>query len=491
MKRGALMVQGTGSDVGKSVIVAGLCRVMRRRGISVAPFKPQNMSNNAAACPSGGEIGRAQALQAMAAEIEPSVDLNPVLLKPQSNLVAQVVVHGKVTSSLDAKDFLSHRYHLLEPVLESYRKLVSKYDFVLVEGAGSAAETNLRKRDIANMGFASHVRIPVCLLADIDRGGVIASVVGTKAVLEESDAALIRSFIINRFRGDVALFEEGKRDIEQRTSWPCRGVIPWLESARRLPQEDSIVRAPIGLESKDSAVKKLKIAVPMLSRIANSDDFDPLRLEANVEFDFVPPGTALPRDADVIILPGTKSTLADLRFLRSQGWDHDIIAHARAGGRVLGLCGGYQLLGRTIRDLDGVEGNPEEASGLGLLDVETDMLNDKRVRPLNGNCLRSGVQVTGYEIHMGETRGPDTCRRFIRFEHGEDGAISIDGNVAGCYVHGLFSSDEFRTGWLNELRDGTGSDLKYGTSVENSINELADGLENALDIDALLKDANW
>jgi adenosylcobyric acid synthase len=258
MKRGALMVQGTGSDVGKSVIVTGLCRVMRRRGISVAPFKPQNMSNNAAACASGGEIGRAQALQAMAAEIEPSVDLNPVLLKPQSNLVAQVVVHGKVTSNLDAKDFLSHRYHLLEPVLESYRKLVSKYDFVLVEGAGSAAETNLRKRDIANMGFASHVRIPVCLLADIDRGGVIASVVGTKAVLEESDAALIRSFIINRFRGDVALFEEGKRDIEQRTSWPCRGVIPWLESARRLPQEDSIVRAPIGLESKDSAVKKIE-----------------------------------------------------------------------------------------------------------------------------------------------------------------------------------------------------------------------------------------
>ena len=441
------------------------------------------MSNNAAACPSGGEIGRAQALQAMAAEIEPSVDLNPVLLKPQSNLVAQVVVHGKVVSNLNAKDSLSHRYQLLEPVLESYRKLISAYDFVLVEGAGSAAETNLRKRDIANMGFASHTQIPVCLLADIDRGGVIASVVGTKAVLEESDAALIRSFIINRFRGDVALFEEGKRDIERCTSWPCRGVIPWLESARRLPQEDSVVRAPIGMESQDFGVKKLKIVVPMLSRIANSYDFDPLRLEANVEFDFVPPGTALPRDANVIILPGTKLTLEDLRFLRSQGWDHDIIAHARAGGRVLGLCGGYQLLGRTIRDLDGVEGKPEEALGLGLLDVETDMLN--------GFCLRSGVQVTGYEIHMGETQGPDTCRRFIRFEHGEDGAICIDGNVAGCYVHGLFSSDEFRTGWLNELRDGTGSDLNYGTAVENSINELADGLENALDIDALLKDANW
>ena len=427
----------------------------------------------------------------MTAEIEPSVDLNPVLLKPQSDLMAQVVVHGKVVSNLNAKDFLSHRHHLLVPVLESYRKLVSEYDFVMVEGAGSAAETNLRKRDIANMEFASHTRIPVCLLADIDRGDVIASVVGTKAVLEESDAALIRSFIINTFRGDVALFEEGKRDIEWRTSWPCRGVIPWLESARRLPQEDSVVRAPIGTESQDSGIKILKIAVPMLSRIANSDDFDPLRLEANVEFDFVPPGTALPRDTDVIILPGTKSTLADLRFLRSQGWDHDIIAHARAGGRVLGLCGGYQLLGRTIRDLDGVEGNPEEASGLGLLDVETDMLTDKRVRPLNGNCLRSEVQVTGYEIHMGETRGPDTCRRFIRFEQGEDGAISVDGNVAGCYAHGLFSSDKFRTGWLNELRDGTGSDLNYGTAVENSINELADGLENALDIDALLRDANW
>lgn len=489
-KQAALMIQGTGSDVGKSVVVAGLCRAMKRRGISVAPFKPQNMSNNAAACPGGGEIGRAQALQAQAAEIEPTVDLNPVLLKPQTDQVAQVIVHGNVVSNLQAKDFISNRSHLMKPVMQSFRKLTEKFDFLLVEGAGSSSETNLRKGDIANMGFARQANVPVCLLADIDRGGVIASVVGTKMVLDSSDAAMIHSFIINKFRGDVSLFDAGKRDIEERTSWPCRGVIPWSRAARRLPQEDSVILDQISDHGRSAEHRTVKIAVPMLSRIANSDDFDPLRLERNVEFLFVPPGMSIPRDADVIILPGTKSTLGDLKFLREQGWDHDIIAHARAGGTVVGLCGGYQLLGRKIRDLHGVEGPSEEADGLGLLDVETDMLTEKTVRPLSGVSIPGGHPIVGYEIHMGETTGRDTRRRYIRLENGEDGAISLDGNVSGCYVHGLFWSDSFRAAWLDSLRSGTASDLFYRDAVDNALNELADELELALDIEGLLADAS-
>jgi len=484
------MIQGTGSDVGKSVIVAGLCRLMRRRGISVAPFKPQNMSNNAAACADGGEIGRAQALQAIAAQIEPTVDLNPVLLKPQSDRVAQVIVHGKVESSLDAKNFLTDRHHLMEPILQSYRRLCESYEFVLVEGAGSASETNLRKQDVANMGFAQAVQIPICLLADIDRGGVIASVVGTKAVISKQDAALIRSFIINRFRGDISLFDEGVRDIERHTSWPCRGIIPWLRAARILPQEDAIVPEPL-LDSSASSNGIVRIAVVLLSRIANSDDYDPLRMEENVVFEFVPPGQPIPRSVDVIILPGTKSTLADLRFMRAQGWDHDVIAHARAGGKVLGLCGGYQLLGRKIRDLHGVEGDRGQADGLGLLDVETDLLQEKQVRPIQGYYTANGMPVDGYEIHMGNTYGPDTSRSVIQLTDRQDGASNEDGNVQGCYMHGLFWSDSFRKAWLNAIRSGADSTLKYKATVEKSLDELADELERALNISALLDDAHW
>ncbi len=491
MKNAALMIQGTGSDVGKSIIVAGLCRVARQRGISVAPFKPQNMSNNAAACPSGGEIGRAQALQAQAAGVELSVDLNPVLLKPQTDQVAQVVVHGKAVSNLAAKDYIVQRQSLLTPVMQSFQKLSHHYDLVLVEGAGSASETNLRARDIANMGFATVAKVPVCLLADIERGGVIASLVGTRAVLEKTDADLVKSFIVNKFRGDITLFDDGRLDIERRTSWPCRGVIPWLKSVRRLPSEDSVATERLAAQLPQQGCRQLKIVVPMLSRIANSDDFDPLRLEQNVDMIFVPPGRPIPRDADVIILPGTKSTLGDLKFIREQGWDHDIISHARTGGVVIGLCGGYQILGTKIRDLHGVEGPPEEASGLGLLDVETDMLTQKTVHTLDGECLDNGQPVVGYEIHMGETIGADTRRRYIRFDDKKDGAINMSGNVIGCYVHGLFWSDAFRTAWLNDLRQGTASNLRYRQSVDSALDELAVELENALDIDALLRDANW
>ncbi len=485
------MIQGTGSDVGKSVIVAGLCRVLKKRGLSVAPFKPQNMSNNAAACPDGGEIGRAQALQAQAAGIEPCVDMNPVLLKPQTDQVAQVVVHGKASFNLGAKDYIKSRDSLMAPVMQSFRRLADNYEIVLVEGAGSAAETNLRKRDIANMGFARQAQLPVCLLADIDRGGVIASLVGTQVVLDPADAAMIRSFIVNKFRGDVTLFDDGKRDVEERTSWPCRGVIPWLQAARCLPQEDAVVKDSLSKDGPDDGIRVIKIAVPILSRIANSDDFDPLRLERNVELVFVPPGTPIPRDVEVIILPGTKSTIGDLRFLKKQGWDYDIIAHARAGGRVLGLCGGYQILGRKIRDPHGVEGPPEEVDGLGLLDVETNMLTEKSVRPLSGICLSNEQPVVGYEIHMGETTGGDTRRRYIRFDDGADGAVNAAGNVAGCYVHGLFWDDSFRRGWLNELQKGTASELQYRESVDRSLDELAAELESVLDIDGLLSDSDW
>ena len=486
MRSGTLMIQGTCSDAGKSTVVAGLCRLARRRGVSVAPFKPQNMSNNAAACPGGGEIGRAQSLQAQAAGLEPSVDMNPVLLKPQSDRTSQIVVQGRPVSTLGAADYMASRDRLMIPVMESFERLARAFDLVIVEGAGSAAETNLRARDIANMGFARRAGVPVCLLADIDRGGVIAAVAGTKTVLDPADAAMIKSFAVNKLRGDPALFEEGVRDIVRHTGWPCRGVIPWLDAARRLPREDAATLDRSGAMPPRSDRERIRIVAPMLSRIANFDDADPLRMEPAVDFDFVPPGNPLPRDADVVLLPGTKSTLGDLAFLRSQGWDHDVIAHARSGGRVLGLCGGYQMLGHRVRDPQGVDGPAGEAPGLGLLDVETVMGGEKSVRPVRGACARSGVSIVGYEIHMGTTTGPDALRPFAHIEGGPDGAISPDGRIEGCYVHGLFAGDAFRSRWLEGVRAGAQSALAYEAALERALDELADGLEAALDVDALL-----
>ena len=488
MSRDALMIQGTGSDVGKSVVVAGLCRLLRRRGIAVAPFKPQNMSNNAAACPGGGEIGRAQALQARAAGLQPEVDMNPVLLKPQTDRASQLVVQGRAVSTVDAARYMAERGSLLAPIMASFERLAAAFDMVLVEGAGSPAETNLRARDVANMGFARRAGVPVCLLGDIDRGGVIAALVGTRAVLEPTDRRMVASFVVNKFRGDPALFEAGVRDIERRTGWPCRGVIPWSEAALRLPGEDAVVlqrtEAPAGRGGE-----RVRVVVPLLSRIANFDDFDPLRMEPAVDFAFIAPGSPLPRDADVVIVPGTKSTLGDLAFLRAQGWHHDLIAHARTGGRVFGVCGGYQMLGRVIRDPAGADGAPGEAPGLGLLDVETVMTNDKAVRPVTGICTRSASRVSGYEIHLGATTGPDTERPVVRLEHGPDGAASRDGRVAGCYVHGLFAGDAFRARWLDDIRAGSAAATAYEDAVEASLDALADCLAEALDVGGLLADA--
>ena len=489
MRAKVLMFQGTGSDVGKSTIVAGLCRIAKRRGLSVAPFKPQNMSNNAAACKNGGEIGRAQALQARACGLEPSVEFNPVLLKPQSDQTAQIVVHGKVLDTVSASDYMNNqRQHLLMAVVDSFRILAEQYDLILVEGAGSTAETNLRDRDIANMGFAQKVQAPVCLIGDIDRGGVIAAVVGTKAVIDTEDSELIKSFIINRFRGDPRLFDDGVLDIENRTQWPCRGVVPWIPSALRLPQEDAVVLEQAS-SSSIAESDKFRIAVPLLSRIANFDDLDPLRLEPNVEVGFVPPGSPIPGDIHAIILPGTKSTVGDLQFLRDQGWDHDIIAFARRGGQVTGICGGYQLLGTYIHDPEGVDGEAGSVEGLGLLQVETLMSGEKRTEQVTGVCARSACAVSGYEIHVGTTNGPDTQKPMTILNNHSDGATNDNGNVEGSYLHGLFSSDEFRRNWLDRIRSGIAGELDYEATVERELDLLADSLEEALDVDALFSDA--
>ncbi|MCY4268848.1 MAG: cobyric acid synthase [Gammaproteobacteria bacterium] len=484
MRARALMLQGTGSDVGKSVIVAALCRIALRRGLRVAPFKPQNMSNNAAAC-AGGEIGRAQALQAQAAGLAPQVDFNPVLLKPESDRGAQVIVHGKPRHKLRAADFTSRRGALMDDVLASFNRLAESFELIIVEGAGSPAEINLRQGDIANMGFARRAGVPVVLIGDIDRGGVIASVVGTQAVLDRADAELIRGFVVNKFRGDPKLFDAGMAAIESRTGWRGFGLIPWLPCAAKLPAEDAVVLER-GHSEKGG---KLRIAAPMLSRIANFDDADPLRMEPAVDFTWLRPGQALPPDADVIILFGTKSTAAELDFLRAQGWDRGILAHARSGGRVLGLCGGFQLLGRAIDDPDGIDGPPAQTTGLGLLEVATEMRAAKTVDTVAAHCALTGLPATGYEIHAGHTRGADCARPMFTIDGRAEGARSADGLIEGSYLHGVFANDGFRREWLRrcgaqDIRRDAGFD--YRATVERALDELADGVETALDIDALL-----
>src|SRR3984893_6777426 len=371
----ALMIQGCGSDVGKSVLVAGLCRLFTNRSIVVRPFKSQNMSNNAAVTSGGGEIGRAQALQAQACRIKPTVDMNPVLLKPQSDMGAQLIVRGKMAGTFDASAHGRDKRALLDVAVESYRCLEQEAQLMIVEGAGSPAETNLRKNDIANMGLAQALGLPVVLVGDINRGHVIASLVGANVVLDAADRAMIRGFIVNKFRGNPRLFEDGVQRITELTGWPSIGVVPWLRAASRLPPEDGMQLED--LQGSRGLRSRVKIAVPQLSRIANFDDFDPLREEPDVELVFVPPGRPLPRDAALIVIPGTKSTIADMEFMRGQGWDVDVLAHVRHGGRVLGICGGYQMLGHSISDPDGIEGPPRTVAGLGLLDVATVMTGDK------------------------------------------------------------------------------------------------------------------
>ena len=483
VRMGALMLQGTGSDVGKSVLVAGLCRAFVNRGLSVLPFKPQNMSNNAAVTEDGGEIGRAQALQALACRAEPHTDMNPVLLKPQADRTSQLIVQGRVRGTLGSANFREGRRPLLPEVLESHARLRARCDLVIVEGAGSPAEINLRAGDIANMGFARAASVPVVLVGDIDRGGVIASVVGTHAVLDPADAAMIRGFLINKFRGDPALFADGYAEIERRSGWRGYGLVPWLAAAARLPSEDAVVLD----RPREASGGRVRIACPILPRIANFDDLDPLRAESRVALVMVPPGRPIPADADLIVLPGSKATIADMQAIREQGWDIDIRAHHRRGGAILGICGGYQMLGRRIADPDGIEGPAGEIAGLGLLDVETVLRPAKTLRCVTGWAWgTSGASFAGYEMHMGETDGSDRARPFAMLEGGRtDGAVSADGRVVGSYVHGALASTALRAALLERL-GGASDGQDHRAAVDNALDAIAGELERHVDLDGLL-----
>ena len=482
------MVQGTGSDVGKSLIVAGLCRAYTRMGLAVRPFKPQNMSNNAAVLPGGGEIGRAQALQARACGVPPCFDMNPVLLKPETDTGAQIIVHGQVRGTAKAREFQATKGALMPAVLESFARLSAEADLIVVEGAGSPAEINLPGPDLANMGFADAAGVPVLLVGDIDRGGVIASIVGTMELLAPAARARMKGYIVNKFRGDVDLFDSGLVAIGARTGLESMGVVPYFAEAGRLPAEDAVAVERPWRSVGPQDGQPIRIAVPVLSRIANFDDFDPLAAEPDVALDMVAPGRAIPGDADLIVVPGSKSTLGDLAFLRGQGWDIDILAHHRRGGAVLGICGGYQMLGREVRDPDGIEGAPGVGPGLGLLDVETELERRKTLAEAEGVEVATGERVAGFEMHMGRTTGPDTRRPLFHLGGDcPDGAVSLDRRVRGTYLHGLFSSDGFRHAFLDRIRARTPSGLDYEAEIDGVLDRLAGHLERHLNVERILE----
>ena len=481
LPRGTLMVQGTTSDAGKSTLVAGLCRVLARRGVRVTPFKPQNMALNSAVTSDGGEIGRAQALQAQAAGIAPHSDMNPVLLKPSSDTGAQIIIHGKACLDMDARAYHEFKPHAMAAVLESYARLKAQYDCVVVEGAGSPAEVNLRDRDIANMGFAEAVDCPVILVADIDRGGVFAHFVGTLECLSASERARIHGFVINRFRGDFSLLEPGLKWLEQKTAKPVFGVLPYLQGLH-LDAEDAIKTEQGGKVDG----KRLRVIAPVFPRISNHTDFDALRAHPQVEFSFIGPGMARPR-ADLIVLPGSKSVRADLAWLRSEGWVPEINRHLRYGGKLLGICGGMQMLGVALHDPRGIEGTPGSAPGLGLLEYETTIERDKQLRQVRGILATSGVPVSGYEMHMGVTTGAALSRPAIHLDDGRaDGAQSADGQIFATYLHGLFEEPRACSALLAwaGLEDPLAAD--YAALREASIDRLADALNEHIDMASLL-----
>ena len=475
----AIMIQGTGSNVGKSMLVAGLCRAALRRGLSVAPFKPQNMSNNAAVTADGGEIGRAQALQALGCKLPTTVHMNPVLLKPETDVGAQVVVQGKRLTTAKARDYAKLKPQLMQSVLESFNLMKSRHDLVIVEGAGSPAEVNLRAGDIANMGFAQASQTPVILTGDIDRGGVIAQIVGTQAVMSPEDAAMVKGFMINKFRGDPSLFDDGYALIEETTKWPGFGVLPYFPDAWKLPAEDALdIRSAQGQGD-------IHIACLQLSRIANFDDLDPLAQDPNVRLTMVTAGQPIPGDADLVIIPGSKSTIGDLAFLRTQGWEIDLKAHLRRGGRILGICGGYQMLGVKIADPDGIEGPAGDTEGLGFLNVETVMTPNKSLTEVSAKHAGSGADFSGYEIHIGRTDGPDRARAFASVDNRPEGAMSADGQVQGSYLHGMFRNDAFRAAFLTAL-GATEAGQSYDQTVEDTLEALADHVEAHLDVSGIL-----
>ena len=475
----AIMIQGTGSNVGKSMLVAGLCRAALKRGLSVAPFKPQNMSNNAAVTSDGGEIGRAQALQALACRLPSVVDMNPVLLKPETDVGSQVIVQGKRLCTVKAREYAALKPQLMAHVLTSFERLKTAHDLVIVEGAGSPAEVNLRQGDIANMGFAEAANVPVILAGDIDRGGVIAQLVGTQAVISPEDEDRIVGFMVNKFRGDPTLFDDGYALIEQRTGWRGFGVLPYFAEAWKLPAEDA-------LDIKDArSGNGLNIVCLGLSRIANFDDLDPLAQEDNVNLTMLRAGQPIPGNTDVVIIPGSKSTRGDLAFLKTQGWDIDLAAHVRRGGHVLGICGGYQMLGARVCDPQGIEGPAGDTAGLGLLDLETVMTADKRLTETSATHVASGQTFGGYEIHIGRTEGPDRARPFATVAHADEGATSPNGRISGSYLHGMFRDDGFRRAWLAQFGAVSGSQ-GYDEAVERVLDQLADHMETHMDVEGLL-----
>ncbi|WP_425343500.1 cobyric acid synthase [Pseudomonas delhiensis] len=470
-----LMVQGTTSDAGKSTLVTALCRWLRRQGVAVAPFKPQNMALNSAVTADGGEIGRAQAVQAQACHLAPHTDMNPVLLKPNSDVGAQVIIHGRAVTSMNAAAYHDYKRVAKQAVLESHQRLLDAYRVVMVEGAGSPAEINLRANDIANMGFAEAVDCPVILIADIDRGGVFAHLVGTLELLSASERARVKGFVINRFRGDIALLQPGLDWLEERTGIPVLGVLPYLMDFH-LEAEDAI-----DVRQAAKTGESLKVVVPVLPRISNHTDFDPLRLHPQVQLTFVGPGQAMPA-ADLVILPGSKSVRADLAFLRAQGWDAAIERHLRYGGKLLGICGGLQMLGRTLSDPHGLEGAAGDSAGLGWLALDTVLEPEKQLRNVRGRLALEDAEVGGYEIHAGVTTGPALESPAVRLDDGRcDGALSADGQVMGTYLHGLFEAPDACAALLRWAGLGEVQPLDYHGLRERDIERLADQVEAYLD----------
>jgi len=478
-----LMIQGTTSDAGKTTLVAGLCRVLKRRGMQVAPFKPQNMALNSAVTADGGEIGRAQGLQAQAAGVAPTTDMNPVLLKPNSDVGAQVIVHGRAVANLDARAYHDYKTVAMQAVLESHMRLSAQYQTIVVEGAGSPAEINLRDRDIANMGFAEAVDCAVILIADIDRGGVFAHLVGTLELLSRSEQARVAGFVINRFRGDISLLQPGLDWLEARTGKPVLGVLPYLHGLY-LDAEDAIAQAPAKREAQ------LRVVVPVLPRISNHTDFDPLRAHPQVDFRFVALSET-PPPADLVILPGTKSVRADLDHLRQHGWDDHLNRHLRYGGRLIGICGGLQMLGRRIADPQGIESEAGDSAGFGWLELDTELAAEKTLRQVQGHlAFGDGAALRGYEIHAGLSHGPALDCPAVRIADRVDGAISSDGRILGTYLHGLFDSAEACTALLAWAGLDAPESFDADARREASLERLADCLENHLDMARVLAITN-
>ena len=481
----AIMIQGATSSAGKSIVVAGLCRLFSNMGLQVAPFKPQNMALNSAVTIDGGEIGRSQAVQAQACRIQPHSDMNPILLKPNSDEGAQVIVQGRAVGNMTARRFHHYKKEAMAPVVESFQRLASRHDLIIIEGAGSPAEINLRENDIANMGFATAVRCPVFIVADIERGGLFAHLLGTVECLDLHERRLVEGYIINRFRGDPSLLDSGIRWLNEKTGISTLGVLPWLEGLH-IEAEDSVGLGGNGKSSGKIGSERFRIVVPRIPRISNHTDFDPLKLQPDVELVFVDDNSSIP-PADLVILPGSKSSISDLDWLKRNGWSDYLHRHLRYGGKLIGICGGYQMIGKVIHDPDGIEGPPGSREGLALMDFETILEPIKQLSNVTGKLNTSDSIVTGYEIHMGRTSGPDVCHPAVTLDDGRvDGAESRDGLVLCTYLHGVFDHFEARQSLLQWAGMVSAQPYDYLTHRDREINRVADTLDQHLDIERIL-----